>query len=171
MTAYRDVLLSRWAVSKLLWNEEDGWLWVFDRPLGRLEDAEVLAKYGDEAFRRRDELISSGDRVYEPQDAELIGRRVVEALRSVGWSIEADGFRELRAVRGNLTLEVDGSVSGRLPLHVPGRSFSPATVGEAERLLLIEGVGAEAMSHLDEIMSVAMVNGRRADKGWTDDPG
>ena len=109
-------MTSRYAVSELLW-QDGAWLWAHDRPIGALTDAAVLERFGDDAFRRRDQLLSSGEREALPRVAQLIGRRIVSVFREARWQINADDSRTFRATSahssryGTRTVEVTATTS------------------------------------------------------------
>lgn len=149
----RQVLVSPWAVSSLWWMDDTRWLWANDRPYGPLTDDEVLAKYGDEAFRRRDLLRASDDRSFDPYKAELIGRRVRDALVNAGWDVVTDDVRRfvVRSAKGSL--EVHGPRAGILQATGIGEELSLNRVDHAEQWLLSVGVPGDASPEVNEIMS------------------
>lgn len=151
----RAVLTSQWASSELWWVEPGEWRWSFDRPLGTLSGSDVLAKYGDEAFRRRDAMIRLDERWYRPRLAPLVGMRVSDALARAGWVAEADGPLEFSVRRGGESLQVVSIERGGRPIVVQGpRGGAEFTsIADLERWLLTEAGGEVELSGLDEIVS------------------
>lgn len=148
---FLDILTSRWATSSLQWYDE--WVWSHDRPLGVLTDDDVLAKYGDEAFRRRDVLLATGQQTFEPPLSNLIGRRIEDVMRLAGWEAVVDNQRNFEAVRGASRLEVSGERNGTLILREERTTEMTSHLGAAEKWLLLKAVGMDRMSELSEIMS------------------
>lgn len=150
------VMGSYWAMSTLRWWPDLGrWTLETDRPHDISEDA-VLGTFGDEGFRRRDVLVASGQWRYEPIAAPLIGRRITETIAEAGWAIGTDSVSELRAECGGRVLAVDGTHPGILRLDDGAASRETDRIDAAERWLLEWALGAEAVSGIDEIMSVVM---------------
>lgn len=139
------IMISKWSSSELMWTGDNTWLQVFDRPVGTLTDAEVIQLFGDEAFRRRDELLALGERVAYPRTAQLIGRRIVEQLQTRGWSIDIDeGLAETGSVfqmsRGTTIASVAVPAQDRwkLSLRTTNETSEVDSVGEAEQWLLTQ---------------------------------
>lgn len=159
------IMTSRYAVSELLW--QDGtWLWVHDRPLGTLTDAAVLECFGDDAFRRRDQLLSSGERAALPRIAPLIGRRIVSVFREGNWQINADDSRTFRATSaqssryGTRTVEVTATTSNEpIVLHVDAESQQFTSVHDAE--LRLRAIAAKRAGFEARIPSGAEMERRR----------
>ncbi|TQK18370.1 hypothetical protein FBY40_0857 [Microbacterium sp. SLBN-154] len=121
------ILVSRWAVSELWWTAAGMWLRTHDRPIGELDDGEVLRWFGDEAFRRRDAILATGADAFEPELTELLGRRVRDAVAAAGWTITADDPMNFRAERAHEMISVVPH-AGRNPTLEVSSPFGTDTV-------------------------------------------
>lgn len=141
------IMTSQWRVARLSWSGKDGWSAVHDRPIGVLDDAAVLAQFGDEAFRRRDELLASGERWYEPKIARLISRRVVQRFVEQGWCVEIDQAMSdvddiFRVSSGERALSVRLPKDDRWSLEFSvdgGAQQQTTSLGQVEQWLLTHG--------------------------------
>lgn len=149
------IMASSWARSTLHWYPDRGWILEDDRP-HEIRDDGVLAWFGDEGFRRRDELRASGQWRYEPLSAPLIGRRIRDELAEAGWMVRVDTRVEFSVERGGRVLAVDGTYPGVLRLDAGEAPRDTDRIDAAERWLLESALGAEAVSGIGEIMSVVM---------------
>lgn len=155
------VLISRWRSVELLWLSENSWMEVHDRPVRKIDDAEALKMFGDEAFRRRDALLEANEHAYEPRIAQLVSRRVVTALEQAGWQIEVDdSFNDFedtfRAARGGRTMAILVPAEHRwsLQLTTEGETTRVESLLEAERWLLANGLDdAQAANLTGDIVS------------------
>ncbi len=149
------VMASSWARSTLQWYPDRGWIREDDRPHEITNDG-VLAWFGDEGFRRRDALQTAGQWRYDPLSAPLIGRRIREELAEARWMVRVETRVEFSVERGGRVLAVDGTYPGVLRLDDGAVSRETDRIDAAERWLLESALGADAVSGIDEIMSVVM---------------
>lgn len=148
------IMTSRWRNMEIIWCGPNDWLMVHDRPCGRLTDREALDFFGDEAFRRRDELIAKGERVYSPALSQLVSRRVVAALGRAGWEIVTDAMCEHEgatfcARRGLTELSISVPSDDRWSLRLQSRDgvIRSESIAEAESWLLSQAKLARAANH------------------------
>lgn len=140
------VMGSYWAMSTLRWWPDlERWTLETDRPHDITEDA-VLGTFGDEGFRRRDVLVASGQWLYEPLAAPLIGRRVTETIAEAGWTIGTDTVSGFRAERDRRVLAVDGGRPGVLRLDDGESARETDRIDTAERWLLESVHGSNAIA-------------------------
>lgn len=155
------VMASRWAVSYLHWQPQVGWVREDDRRHS-VDDDDVLAMFGSEAFRRRAELESSGSWQYEPLRAEILGRRVHAAVVQAGWDITVDSQSGFKASGDAAEVVVDASFPGVLRLGAPGVEQAVRRVDHAERWVLKAVLDATGVSRVDEIMRADDDQARRS---------
>lgn len=140
------VLESSWQWARLWWYESDGWLAVTDRIREQLDDATVDRRFGSEAFRRRDELVSRGleNADFDPLGAPLVGRSVTEGLSAAGWRVDDEQNYRWVAERDADSLCAE-LVRGRLQVrvHVDGELAEGETMdlGALERALCVVAIG------------------------------
>ncbi|WCM55757.1 hypothetical protein [Microbacterium sp. EF45047] len=115
------VMVSLWQRAELL-AEDDGWSMVVDdRWFERIDEAEVLARFGRGALDRRAARGSDRESGYDRR-APLIAESVSEAIERRGWMVEASDRLSFRATAAGARIDVEAQ---------PGRDIRVrAQVGE-----------------------------------------
>lgn len=158
-------MASRWRHLELWWLSSREWQIVYDRPIRKITDVEVLDLFGDEAYRRRDEQLDNPSAEYRARITQLVSRRVVGALQEAGWAVEAD---ESLPEHGDAFKVVRNGAALRVTQHP-----------EDEQVMLLESVhetiAARSVSEIEEwLLETGLAQSQRAfaagvvtKKNWT----